>query len=204
MGLLLFSPLPFASVSAVWPALYGVVLAVAVMLYLVQRWRQGKAVALPQPELLAASGLMLGVILWGYLQSLPGFLPALHHPVWAQTRALLELPDLQGALSLVPERSVQVATHYLTYLVFAWLAFWCSRRSRNQLLLLKLFVAAQAAYAGYGLIVYFAGSEMILWFEKDAYRGVLTSTFINRNSYATYAGLGTLAALALILRYLRH
>ncbi len=203
-GLLLFSPLPMASVYAVWPAIYGVVIAVAVLWFVVQRWRLGRGLTLPQPAVLLASLLVLGVILWGFVQSLPGLFPAWQHPVWAQTRALLELPDLAGALSIVPERSAQVATHYLTYLAFAWLAFWQCRRSRNRLLLLKLFIAAQATYAAYGLIVYFSGAETILWFDKEAYRGVLTATFVNRNSYATYAGLGTLAALALILRYLRQ
>ncbi|WP_242479598.1 hypothetical protein [Lamprobacter modestohalophilus] len=33
---------------------------------------------------------------------------------------------------------------------------------------------------------------------------MLTSTFANRNNYATYAGLGILAALALMLRSLRQ
>ncbi|WP_323696878.1 O-antigen ligase family protein [Thiorhodovibrio litoralis] len=72
------------------------------------------------------------------------------------------------------------------------------------MLLLKLFITAEAAYAAYGLIVYFAELDTILWFDKEAYRGLLTATFVNRNSYATYAGLGTMAALALVLRYLRH
>ncbi|MEA3641106.1 MAG: O-antigen ligase family protein [Lamprobacter sp.] len=203
-GVLVFSPLPLASVAPVWPALYGVLLAFAIWLYLLQRWRLRRAIPLPPLAVVAASGLLLGVTLWGFVQSLPGVAPGWQHPVWAQTATLLEMPELEGALSLVPERSVEVATHYLTYLAFAWLAFWCSRRGRNQDLLLKVFIATQAAYAAYGLVVYFAGTETILWFDKDAYLGVLTSTFINRNSYATYAGLGTLAALALILRYLRR
>ena len=37
-----------------------------------------------------------------------------------------------------------------------------------------------------------------------AYQGVLTATFVNRNNYATFAGLGALAALAMILQYLRR
>ena len=36
---------------------------------------------------------------------------------------------------------------------------------------------------------------MVLWFEKSAYENNLTSTFINRNSYATYAGLALLCAI---------
>ena len=41
---------------------------------------------------------------------------------------------------------------------------------------------------------------MILWYEKTAYRGNLTSTFVNRNSYATYAGLGLLCATGLLIQ----
>ena len=36
---------------------------------------------------------------------------------------------------------------------------------------------------------------MILWFDKLDYVDSLTSSFINRNSYATYAGLGLMATL---------
>ncbi len=39
---------------------------------------------------------------------------------------------------------------------------------------------------------------MILWTEKWAYLNVVTSTFVNRNSFATYANLGILIALGLI------
>lgn len=203
-ALLLFSPLPFGSVYAVWSALYGVVVALAAMSFVLQRWHSGRGITLPQPPVIAASALALGGILWGYMQGLPGLFPGLEHPAWAQTRRLLEHPELAGALSLVPERSLQVATHFLTFLVFAWLAFWLCRRGRNRELLLRLFIAAQTSYAVYGLVVYFSGFESFLWFDDIGAANLVRSTFINRNNYATYVGLGTLAALALILRYLRR
>ncbi|MEA1048997.1 O-antigen ligase family protein [Lamprobacter modestohalophilus] len=203
-ALLVFSPLPFGSVYAVWPALYGVVVALAVVSFVLQRWHRERGITLPQPSVVAASALALGVILWGIVQSLPGLFPGLEHPAWAQTRRLLEYPELAGALSLVPERSLQVATHFLTFLVFAWLAFWLCRRGRNRELLLRLFIAAQTSYAVYGLVVYFAGFGSFLWFDDIGAANLVRSTFINRNNYATYVGLGTLAALALILRYLRQ
>ncbi|MEA1048976.1 class I SAM-dependent methyltransferase [Lamprobacter modestohalophilus] len=131
-AVLLLSPLPFASVYPVWPAVYGVLIAMAILALVLQRWRLRRGLTMPQPTVLAASLLALGVIGWGFAQSLPGLLPAWQHPVWEQTRELLQLPELAGALALVPERSAQVATHYLTYLAFAWLAFWQCRRSRNR------------------------------------------------------------------------
>jgi O-antigen ligase len=46
-ALLVFSPLPFASVYAVCPPLYGVVIAVAILAFVLQRWRLGRALTLP-------------------------------------------------------------------------------------------------------------------------------------------------------------
>jgi O-antigen ligase len=203
-ALLLFSPLPFGSVYAVWPALYGVLVALAVVSFVLQRWHSKHGITLPQPPVVAASALALGVILWGYAQGLPGLFPGLEHPAWAQTGMLLERPELAGTLSLVPERSLQVATHFLTFLVFTWLAFWLCRRGRNRELLLRVFIAAQTGYAVYGLVAYFAGLESFLWFDAIGGADLVRSTFVNRNNYATYVGLGTLTALALILRYLRR
>ncbi|NVK39768.1 MAG: O-antigen ligase family protein [Oceanospirillaceae bacterium] len=45
-------------------------------------------------------------------------------------------------------------------------------------------------YCLYGLIVYFSGNEKILWFNKWTSFQALTSTFVNRNNFAAYAGIG--------------
>ncbi|TCT18719.1 O-antigen ligase family protein [Thiobaca trueperi] len=202
--ILALSPLPFASVRPVWIHLSGILVAVALIAYLVQRWQTGRAIpSIPWP-LRIAGALVALVALWGYVQAMPGWLTAWHHPIWSETATLLNAPDLIGSLSLTPERSILNANLLLTYLGFGLLVVWHSRRQRNLDLLLKIFVGAQAVYALYGLSVYFSDLETILWFDKTAYRDVLTSTFVNRNSYATYAGLGALAALVLILRFLRQ
>src|SRR5665811_1608850 len=52
------------------------------------------------------------------------------------------------------------------------------------------------AYAIYGIVVFFVFPGTILWLTKYAYLDSVTSTFINRNSYATYVGIGLVAAVA--------
>ena len=42
------------------------------------------------------------------------------------------------------------------------------------------------------------GANTILWFDKAAYRDVVTASFVNRNSFATFAGLGLLCTAALL------
>ncbi|NKN34564.1 O-antigen ligase family protein [Marichromatium bheemlicum] len=195
--------MPFASVGVVWTQLYGVLIGVALIVFVVGRWQARRPLPAVPRLLWLAGGLVAGVACWGAVQAVPGLWPGAQHPLWAETAALLALPGLSGALSLDPAQSLLVAGRYLTYLGFGLLVVWHGRHRRHALLLLKLFVAVQGLYALYGLVIYYSGLETILWFDKTSYREVLTSTFVNRNSYATYAGLGVLAALALMLRYLR-
>ncbi|RYG61371.1 MAG: O-antigen ligase domain-containing protein [Alphaproteobacteria bacterium] len=52
----------------------------------------------------------------------------------------------------------------------------------------------------YGLIQYALGNAYVLWLPKTSYITSLTGTFINRNTFATLAGLGMLANMALMLQ----
>jgi O-antigen ligase len=65
--------------------------------------------------------------------------------------------------------------------------------------LINAITIAGLMYAVYGLSLYASGTEMVLWVKKLAYTGDVTSTFYNKNSYATYAGLGLLCAVGLLL-----
>ena len=44
----------------------------------------------------------------------------------------------------------------------------------------------------------------ILWFKNPYAHGLVTSTFINPNSFAAYAGMGFVVFCGLILRLYRH
>jgi O-antigen ligase len=44
--------------------------------------------------------------------------------------------------------------------------------------------------SAYGLFMLFGGSELLPFLANTAYRGVVTGSFVNRNSFATYANLG--------------
>ena len=59
-------------------------------------------------------------------------------------------------------------------------------------------------YATYEIISFFLFPRTILWFDKLHYLDSVTSSFINRNSYATYAGIGLTAALAVTASQYLH
>src|SRR5258708_6167517 len=70
-----------------------------------------------------------------------------------------------------------------------------------------IFVAvafSSAAYSAYGLFMHFSGTRLVLWFPKSEYVDSLTSTFINRNSFATFAAIGVISALGPILHEFRR
>ncbi|MEJ2123023.1 MAG: O-antigen ligase family protein, partial [Alphaproteobacteria bacterium] len=57
-------------------------------------------------------------------------------------------------------------------------------------------------YASNGLIIEFTGAGTVQRYKNTAYRENLTSTFINRNSYAAYAGISLVLVTSLLAKRL--
>ncbi len=85
-----------------------------------------------------------------------------------------------------------------TYFALFILALQLGRDSQFARQAIKLLAYSCGFYAFYGLCVYALGNDHILWLEKWAYADSLTGTFVNRNAFAAYAGMGLLASLALV------
>ena len=198
MAVLVWAPLPLAS-NRPWAwSLLALAMGVLLVLWAVaaffrpQLLRFGRALGVP-------ALLFLGAFVWFLLQASPILPDSWQAPVWRAAGDALGRP-LDGAVSVDPAASVGGALRLLAYAGMFWLAAQYGRDPATAARVLWTVAIAGFAYAGYGLIVHLSGSETILWFRKDAYRGDLTSTFVNRNAYGTYAGIGLLATLALMVR----
>ncbi|WP_417796295.1 O-antigen ligase family protein [Terasakiella pusilla] len=121
----------------------------------------------------------------------------LSNPLWAETQKILGL-STPNSISLNPADTQQSLVLFLLYGSTFWLSARFSRRSKEAKIILKAFMFASALYATYGLFTYFLNLKSILWFDKWAYHNDVTSTFINRNTYATYAGLGVIVSLTVL------
>lgn len=117
--------------------------------------------------------------------------------VWGLTQAL---PLPREAIGLDPTAAMDGVRRLMSYGGLFFLALQYGRTTRQAEQLVMALAAAGALYAGYGLAVFLSGSETILGMEKWAYRGYLTSSFVNRNNFATYAGLSLLSQIALASR----
>jgi O-antigen ligase len=121
---------------------------------------------------------------------------AYEHPIWQMSRDALAL-DVPGSISVNRDATVLALLRLVTAAAAFWLALQLCRSGRRARLLVAAIAVIGLAYAVYGVVAFFVFPKTILWFDKIYYHDSLTSTFINRNSYATYAGMGLVAALAM-------
>lgn len=135
---------------------------------------------------------------WIVVQASPSILPSLAHPVWALAADALRAP-LEGSISVNPDLTWLALLRLLTEAVVFWLALQLCRDEARALTLVRAVAAIGVGYAAWGLISFAIEPGRVLWFSNPAGKAGVTSTFINRNHYATYAGLGLVCAAGLLL-----
>ncbi|VAX20096.1 hypothetical protein MNBD_NITROSPINAE04-2435 [hydrothermal vent metagenome] len=136
--------------------------------------------------------------LWAALQTSSVLPESWSHPLWNESSKALGEP-LTGYISLDTFKSSTALMRLLSYGGVFWISLQLCRSSRRARLMYLTLASAGFVYASYGLIVYLGKFNTILWYEKWAYLDDLTSVFVNRNSFATYAGLTLICAIAIFM-----
>jgi O-antigen ligase len=193
-----WAPLPFGSArpwaSGVLAVMIGALLMILAICHLAL-----PSQALPRLRPLAwSAGLFALAIAWALVQCIPWVPTGWQHPIWHEAQGLLDDP-VSASISMDRGASRSAILHLLTDAAIFWLGFRCAQQSDDARRLFAAVAAIGAIYAGWGLLIYGAGNHSILWFEKWAYPLDLTSTFVNRNSFATFVGLSLVVAIGLLL-----
>jgi O-antigen ligase len=132
--------------------------------------------------------LLIGLAaVWAAVQAVPSTPALLHHPYWREAQEVLGVP-YAGAISVNPAATWNRLMGLLAYGGIFWLALHLCRSSAQADQVLFALATGGLLYAAYGLFDFTASDT-----------GVVTSTFVNRNSYATYAGLTLFCGLGLVL-----
>jgi len=139
--------------------------------------------------------LFLGVCAWAGVQTASWTPAAWHHPLWGMTAAALAV-DLPGRVSVSGEDSLTALMRLLSYGLVFFVSFQLGRDRERARAAYRALALAGLAYAVYGLAMFWGGEGSLLWFREAFFKADLRSTFVNRNSYATYAGLGLICAIA--------
>lgn len=198
--LLALAPLPFGSnrpwawsLMALWASLMLLGWAVALLL--------GRRQLVWRPALLAPALMAATLIGWIFLTLLPDL--GLAHPVWqiASEQLGQTLPRRQ---TMAIETTMVATIRLGAYLVIFWLALQYGRNRDRAEQLLAWLSWVGMVYALYGLINFFAGNPYLLWYPRWAGAGDVTATFVNRNHYATFAGLTMIASMAVAMTAYRR
>lgn len=136
-------------------------------------------------------------IAWGLLQ-LSTFAPdSWTHPFWHL--ASEQLPgSIKAHISLTPQDTATALMKLCSYLLVFFISLQFNRSSDRAVLTFKSIAYAGLIYAIYGLVIYLGHFNTLLYFETWAPMDAVNSTFVNRNSYATYAGLTLLSTFPLL------
>ena len=147
--------------------------------------------------------LFAAVVLWVLIQNATWTPDWMHHPIWQMTADELNKP-VAGSISVDRDLTSLALLRLITAASAFWIALQLCRDASRANFLLKSIAAVSCAYAAYGLFAFAVMPGRVLWFATPFPRtGFVTSTFINPNSFATYAGMGLVVICGLILRLYR-
>lgn len=201
LGLVLLLPLPFGAVPTWAWSLMAVASALLLLAWSALVWRSGNVPPVSFSRIWPAAALFGIVIVWSIAQTATWTPAAWHHPLWTAAGDALDRP-LPGRISLDPFESYSTILRLVAYAAIFWLALQFCRDRERAHVALKTFTVAAGVYTAYAVAVQISGTNTILWFNKTRYLDVATGTFLNRNTFATYAGIGVLALTARLVQVL--
>lgn len=202
-GLLLLAfvaPLPVGSnrpaLWALWAAVIGIALAVHLAFV------RGNPLKDTYGDLRWAISFALALPIWGLVQMMPWLGGGISLPSGAEFGLLLgvDVTQLHGrSISLAPQVTGLAVMRMLAHVaLFVLVLRLISRNSRANAVLHWLFygITLHAVWAMMNLK--FLG-DVAIWGEKTAYLGAATGPFVNRNSFASYLGMGVVLGVALLM-----
>jgi O-antigen ligase len=139
--------------------------------------------------------MFLAVCTWAWIQTVAWVPVGWKHPLWMMNSEVLE-QILPGSITLAREDSLIAVMRLLSYGLVFFLAYQFGRNRDKALSTFKWIALAGFVYAMYGLITFWGNFETAFWFFDVSDKKSVTSTFVNRNSFATYIGLALLCAIA--------
>jgi len=137
----------------------------------------------------------------------PVLVPALILPVVGLAQYVLGVSGLTSDLagvtvpsgSIVPNATLMAVLRLAGLLALFVLAFEVATRAqRISAIAWGIFVVV-LAHAIWSIIALVMLNDYVFWGEKFAYQGAATGTFVNRNSFASFLGMGLVVGICLVL-----
>ena len=203
LGLIIFTPLPAASVYE-WSILV-IQLTVLVMMaayFLMRETPQNNkflSLSLKWPRY-----LFVGLFVFIFIQIIPWpiFLVKIFSPDIYSFRNIFS-SDIPGAkfmsLSLIPSHTLREGLELLSYFLLGFLIVKTVTRRRQIFKIFYVLVIIGFFEAFYGMIELYSNNPRILFFKKRFYLDTVTGTFVNRNHLSGYLEMIIPLAIGLII-----
>ena len=198
IGVLMLAPLPFGSTEMIWICIWAMLLACSLATTdLRSATVDDFYLLLPLFMTLVAVAAVITIQSWPN----PPF--GQIDPAWAGAREVTG-ENLPGRISMTAN-GPWLAFGYPLLLALAFTqAFYISTDADDARRLLRILAWTGFAYALYGILAEIGNPTSILFRRKEAYVGVVTGTFVNRNTAATFYGSCALLFLLPLLRFIHR
>jgi len=197
ISIVAIAPLPLGSNRPLGWSLLSLEVGVLLWLWALHHIWTGQRLSVPVRRVRVPLVFFAITCVWVLIQLLPGIPFGLAHPAWTEVSNFFG-EEVPGRITVDPDWTATILMRWLSYAGVFWLSLQLCRDPVAATAALKAFVFVGAAYALYGLIALLGAGDTILFYDKWTGKGSLSSTFVNRNSYATFAGLGLISTVALI------
>lgn len=195
LTLLALAPLPLASARPLLSAFWAIYAGLAALIFFVWQLRSNAALRIGLLDLKVPAALVfltLGALVFQLL------------PIGAVPIISMEGGDLIAPqVSVAPGQTLLMLARQLTYALVAILVLQIGASERRRPFFLNALIVIVLIYAAYGLLALRMG-DTILGLPKWAYWGSITGSFVNRNSFGTFVGLGAVLSLAHLCALVRR
>jgi hypothetical protein len=198
VALVLISAVPVASNRPSWWLLWTMLLGILGIFYVLRaQFLMGQKRSFQSSQFKIFFAVAFLVPFYALIQSLPlaDFLPS------ALLHLSIRVPTVLAphSISVMPDASFLGALRAIGFILFLILTIEIGTqadRSHSLGFLLMIGILAQGLF---GMISLKLLDDFSLWGVKDSYIGVLTGTFVNRNSIATFLGFGLILGVSYAL-----
>jgi O-antigen ligase len=143
------------------------------------------------------------VAVWCVIQMSPSVPKSWTYPIWEITSETIGR-ELPASISVNPDLTMLALVRLMTAAAVFWLALQLGRNFERSARTLEAISVIGACYAAYGVISFIVMPDRLLWLPKPINIESVTSTFVNRNNFATYAGITLVTCIAVTMSMFRR
>jgi O-antigen ligase len=195
--LLFLAPVPLGSNRPFFWALNGIILGAIALAYIASSVARRRSLAIPLSVIAGPALLYALTAVWMVVQVAP--VPARFSvDPWAPAASALGI-DLGSRISVDPSATIGALVRLLSYVILFFLVVQATVSQDRARILLNAAFWIVVVHAGVAIVSLLQGGDQFLLWNKWASQGYATGFFVNRNSFATFVGMGMAIGIVLFM-----